>query len=230
MVNLLGKFCLLASEQIFMSYIISGNIFLLLPITILGEFGDIVRYDEDDSTNDKLRDFDNNSDALPHFDKEGWEVMKDKGTLDAVNEQFHYHELFEDDVGFNHISETYSDHFIRSPKDKYGNYRTTPEYQTKEVISQHYGAHQPQNRNDYQSTKAINQDHYKSKPDSPLRESASYSDNYNSAPYAKYDEVQTTKHVPSQAPGILLFVIDLLDSALKSRRPKIRNRLDFQNN
>ena len=42
---------------------------------------------------------------------------------------------------------------------------------------------------------------------------------------------QLTKHVPSQAHGILLFVIDLLNSAWKSRRPNIKkNRLDFKNN
>lgn len=139
-------------------------------------------------------------------------------------------EVFEDDTGFNHISKTYSEHFIKSPKDKYANYRTKPEYQTKEMISHHYLAQQPHNNNDYQYTNLIPQDHLPSKSDRPLRESDSYSDSYNSALYAKYDKVQSTKDVPSQAPGILLFVIDLLDSALKSRRPKIRNRLDFENN
>ena len=229
MVNLLGKCHRLAFEQIFTSYIISGNIFLLLPITILGEFGDIVSYDKDDSTTEQLRYFDTKSDALPYYDKEGWQVVKDKVTEDDINEQFQYHAVFEDDVGFNHISETFSDNFIRSPKDKYANYRTRPEYHTKEMIRQHYGAYQPHNQNDHQSTKPITQDHYGSKPDRKLRENASYSDNYNRAPYAKYNKVQSPKQVPNQAPGILLFVIDLIDSVLKSRRPKIRNRLDFLN-
>eukprot|EP00090_Calanus_glacialis_P001073 TRINITY_DN10766_c0_g1_i1.p1 TRINITY_DN10766_c0_g1~~TRINITY_DN10766_c0_g1_i1.p1 ORF type:complete len:256 (-),score=43.71 TRINITY_DN10766_c0_g1_i1:370-1137(-) len=207
-----------------------GNIFLLLPITILGEFGDIVRDDKDDSTNDHSREVDTNDGTHPYYDKEGWKVAEDKVTVDGINEQFQYNEVLEDDVGCNHISETYSDHFIRSHKDKYANYRTRPEYRTKEMINQHSAAHYLQDQNDYQDTKPISQDQYTAKPDRPLRESASYSDNYNRAPYAKYNKVQSTKHVPSQAPGILLFVIDLLESALKSRRPKIRNRLDFENN
>jgi hypothetical protein len=230
MVILLGKCPHLAFKQIFTTYIISGNIFLLLPITILGESGEIVRDYKDDSTNDQSREVDTNNDVPPYYKREGWKVVEDKVTVDGINEQFLYNEVLEDDVGFNHISETYSDHFIKSPKDKYENYRTRPKYQTNKVISQQYGTHQPHNLNDYQSTKPISQDNYISIPDRPLRESASYSDNYNRAPYAKYDEVQSTKYVPSQAPGILLFVIDLLNSAMKSRRPKIINRLDFQNN
>ena len=81
--------------------------------------------------------------------------MEDSVSVDEINEQLQHHEVFEDDVGFNRISETYSEHFIKSPKYKYGNYKTRPEYQTKEMISRHYAAHQPHNQNNYQSTKLI---------------------------------------------------------------------------
>ena len=71
---------------------------MLLPITILGEFGDIVR---DDSTNDHSKEVDTNDDGHPYYDRERWKVVEDKVTVDGINEQFQYNEVLEDVVGYN---------------------------------------------------------------------------------------------------------------------------------
>jgi len=197
-----------------------GNILFLLPMYVLGEYGDVMIADEVDDRSERL---DSNRGGAPYYDRGGWEVIVDNNNEEETEEQLYDHEFLDDDYYFQNMeSESYSENFIQSPKDKYAAYRTRPEFQNK---SPRYSVIQPYFQ---QTPNLISRNHYSSKTNRPFEESVNYSDKQYLAPLKKNDETQSDKNVPSQAPGILLFVINLLDSALQSRKSKIQNRFEFE--
>ena len=190
--------------------LVSAKLFLLLEILTLVKteerlHGDL--FDEDSGDHSRART-DSNRDSHHYYDREGWKVVTDNIAINEYEEEVVYQKGLgtEDDDAYNKISsEGYSDYFSKSPKDKYSNYWTI---------------------NDYQPTQLESKDHYTYQPHRQFLESANYGDNHYTTPYVKYGHDKSSEQVPSQAPGVILFLIDLLDSALEARRPKNRTSLD----
>jgi len=228
-----------------------GNIWLFLQVLILVKAEEMLHTggDKDRTDNTIVR-----RESQQKYDREGWEAVtnEDMSREDVFyddNEDYDAHHIISDrfsDYFIKSPKDKFDKYRVRSdyqstnkfnkdhalhkqlPSEDYDydyDYQpvSRPVYTPTQWLRQDPDTYQPKSGNNYKPKQYRSQKYDISPPHRQFLESG-HSDNHNIAPSVDYEHDQPSEQVTSQAPGIILFLIDLLDSVLESRKTKIHTR------